>query len=354
MRTIIFLAILIGPIIGGMIFAADDVRPAGSNPGAAFAVTISVDAAQPKGELKPIWRFFGCDEPNYACMKDGKKLLAELGQLPPSPNGGGAGGEGRIDNLPSPIGRGAVGEGNATSRAVIPHPNPLPMGEGRISAPTTCLTTGDGTPALKWGSTNAYTEDQQGRAVYDWTILDRIFDTYLERGVKPYVEIGFMPKALSIHPEPYQHRWTPTAKYDEIYTGWAYPPKDYAKWAELVYQWAKHCREKYGRGRSRSLVLGGVERSEHRLLARLARRFFQAPRLRRGCRAPGSAQRSRGRARYGRLRSKIFAGRFSNIACAARITPPERPARPWISCRFTPRASRALSTATCTWASPPS
>ena len=31
------------------------------------------------------------------------------------------------------------------------------------------------------------------------------------------------------------------------HTGWAYPPKDYAKWAELVFQWTKHCVEKYGR-----------------------------------------------------------------------------------------------------------
>ena len=56
-----------------------------------------------------------------------------------------------------------------------------------------------------------------------------------------------MPKALSTKPEPYQHSWTPEAKYDEIYTGWAYPPKDYAKWGELAYQWARHCVEKYGR-----------------------------------------------------------------------------------------------------------
>ena len=109
------------------------------------------------------------------------------------------------------------------------------------------LTSGDGTPALKWGSTNAYREDAEGKPVYDWTIVDRIFDTYLERGVRPYVQIGFMPKDLSIKPEPYQHNWTPTAKYEEIYTGWAYPPKDYTKWAELVFQWAKHCVEKYGR-----------------------------------------------------------------------------------------------------------
>ena len=57
-----------------------------------------------------------------------------------------------------------------------------------------------------------------------------------------------MPKALSVHPEPYRHHWTPAAKYDEIYTGWTYPPKDYAKWSELVYQWARHAKERYGVG----------------------------------------------------------------------------------------------------------
>lgn len=55
------------------------------------------------------------------------------------------------------------------------------------------LTTGDGTPALKWGSTNAYTEDADGNPVYDWTLVDRIFDTYIERGMKPYVEIASCP-----------------------------------------------------------------------------------------------------------------------------------------------------------------
>ena len=167
-----------------------------------FPVVISVDAAKKKGEMRPVWRFFGADEPNFAYMKDGKKLLAELGRLRPG--------------------------------AVYFRTHNL-------------LTSGDGTPALKWGSSNAYTEDAKGNPVYDWTIVDRIFDTYLQRGIRPYVQIGFMPKDLSIKPEPYQHSWTPTAKYDEIYTGWAYPPKDYTKWAELVYQWTKHCVERYGR-----------------------------------------------------------------------------------------------------------
>lgn len=152
--------------------------------------------------MNPIWAMFGYDEPNYTYMKDGRKLLSELSELSSTPV------YVRAHNL---------------------------------------LTTGDGTPALKWGSTNAYTEDEKGNPVYNWTITDRIFDTYIERGMKPLVEIGFMPEALSSKPEPYKHNWRPGASYTEIFTGWAYPPKDYGKWAELVYQWVTHCVEKYGK-----------------------------------------------------------------------------------------------------------
>ena len=38
------------------------------------------------------------------------------------------------------------------------------------------LTSGDGTPALKWGSTGAYGEDGRGNPVYNWTIVDQIFE----------------------------------------------------------------------------------------------------------------------------------------------------------------------------------
>ena len=48
-----------------------------------FPVSIYVDAGKPVGPLRPIWRFFGADEPNYATMKNGKKLLGELGQMAP-------------------------------------------------------------------------------------------------------------------------------------------------------------------------------------------------------------------------------------------------------------------------------
>ena len=166
------------------------------------AVAIKVDATDVVGPMTPMWAWFGYDEPNYTYMKDGKKLLSELAELSPAPV------YVRAHNL---------------------------------------LTTGDGTPALKWGSTNAYTEDADGRPIYDWTIVDRIFDTYIERKMKPLVEIGFMPEALSTKPQPYKHDWVPGMDYGRIYTGWTYPPKDYTKWGELVYQWVKHSVERYGR-----------------------------------------------------------------------------------------------------------
>ena len=50
---------------------------------APFPVTIRVDASRTLGPLEPIWRFFGADEPNYATMKDGRKLIGELGALRP-------------------------------------------------------------------------------------------------------------------------------------------------------------------------------------------------------------------------------------------------------------------------------
>ena len=167
-----------------------------------FDVSIRVDAAKTQGPLKPVWRFFGSDEPNYATVPNGKKLLKELGEMAPKQV------YFRTHNL---------------------------------------LCTGDGTPALKWGSTNAYTEDANGNPIYNWKILDEIFDTYRDAGVRPYAQIGFMPKALSTNPEPYQHDWRPGQDYWRIATGWSHPPKDYKKWENLIYEWVKHCVERYGK-----------------------------------------------------------------------------------------------------------
>jgi xylan 1,4-beta-xylosidase len=160
-------------------------------------VKIEVHADRNQGAWQTIWNFWGYDEPNYTYAANGKKLLREFAQLSPEPV------YIRVHNL---------------------------------------FTTGDGSASLKWGSTDAYTEDASGKPIYNWTIVDRIFDTFHETGVKPLVQLGFMPEALSTHPEPYRH----TFPKGNIFTGWTYPPKDYAKWSELVFRFAQHLRERYG------------------------------------------------------------------------------------------------------------
>src|ERR1019366_533780 len=87
--------------------------------------------------------------------------------------------------------------------------------------------------------------DTNGTPIYDWTINDKIFDTYRERGIKPYVQLGFMPEALTTHPQNYPHN-PPVNERAAAAGGQSYPPKDYAKWGALAYQWAKRCGDKYG------------------------------------------------------------------------------------------------------------
>ena len=77
--------------------------------------------------------------------------------------------------------------------------------------------------------------------------MDRIFDTFRAANIKPLVELGFIPEALSTHPEPYRHTF-PDIKVGDIYSGWAYPPKDYGKWSELVFHFVEHLSERYGEG----------------------------------------------------------------------------------------------------------
>jgi xylan 1,4-beta-xylosidase len=170
---------------------------------ASQTVSIQVHADRSQGTLSPIWNYFGYDEPNYTYAPHGQELLGELGAL------GSAPAYVRVHNL---------------------------------------LTTGDGAASLKWGSTNVYTEDAAGNPVYDWTILDRIFDTFRAAGIKPLVEIGFMPQALSTHPEPYRHNFP----QGTIFTGWAYPPKNYEKWSDVVFQLVHHLRERYGNAEVRT------------------------------------------------------------------------------------------------------
>lgn len=160
------------------------------------SVTIQVNASQRMGPFEPVWAWVGHDEPNYIYSEEGRSLLTQLSQLSSYPV------HDRTHNL---------------------------------------LTSGDGTPKLKWGSTNAFTLDDNGKPVYNWTIIDKIFDTYKTTGITPFVEIGFMPEALSTHPQPYEHDWPRT-----FGTGWSYPPKDYRQWSDLIYHWVRHMVARYG------------------------------------------------------------------------------------------------------------
>jgi xylan 1,4-beta-xylosidase len=160
-------------------------------------VQITVDASAPSGTMPRAWSYFGYDEPNFTYSANGRKLLGELAALSPVPV------YIRTHNL---------------------------------------LTSGDGKGSLKWGSTNAYTEDANGNPVYDWTIVDRIFDAYRDAGVRPLVEIGFMPEAMTTGPAPYRHSFPKGS----VFTGWSYPPKSYEKWGELVFRFAQHLRQRYG------------------------------------------------------------------------------------------------------------
>src|SRR5437870_2204067 len=87
------------------------------------SVSIRVDTATRIGPMSPIWNWFGYDEPNYTYTANGQKLLSELA---------------------------------AASRAPV------------YVRTHNLLTSGDGTPSLKWGSTNVYAEDATGRPRYDW------------------------------------------------------------------------------------------------------------------------------------------------------------------------------------------
>lgn len=165
-------------------------------------VTIQVDSSLKQGSLRPVWSYFGYDEPNYTYTRNGTKLIHELAAL------------------------------SYTPVHIRTH---------------FLLVTGDGIPALKWGSTNVYTEDASGKPVYDWTIVDKVLDAYVDAGATPFVEIGFMPKALSTHPEPYTPVWKPHGSSSDYNVGWTYPPNDYGKWSELIFQWVTHCVQKYGK-----------------------------------------------------------------------------------------------------------
>ncbi len=190
--------------IGGNLarVAAQETPPAPAPYPSAIPVAIDVDLGQKIGAWRPIYAWFGYDEGNYTNTTAGVKLLRELHDLSPAPV------YVRFHHL---------------------------------------LTSGDGTPELKWSSTGVYHEDANGKAIYNFVILDGIFDALVKAGVRPFVELGFMPQDLAAslpnRHEPYQVNFPGSAMAGASNN----PPKDYAKWGELVRVVAAHLVERYGR-----------------------------------------------------------------------------------------------------------
>jgi xylan 1,4-beta-xylosidase len=160
-------------------------------------VIVTVDLNKPLGEFKPITAWFGYDELNYTTTAHGRQLLRDL-----------------HDAYPVPV----------TIRAHH------------------LFTSGDGKPALKWSSTNIYTLDAAGKRVYDFKIIDATFDSYRDAGVRPMVELGFMPEALASGTNPYYLAYPHT-----IEGSVQSPPKDYAAWGELCRVLTAHLVQRYGR-----------------------------------------------------------------------------------------------------------
>ena len=161
-------------------------------------VHVQVNLEKSQGTFAPVYAWFGYDESNYTTTPEGRDLLGEL-----------------HDATPAPV----------YVRAHF------------------LLTSGNGKPELKWSSSNVYSEDANGKAIYNWTILDGIFDAWVHAGVRPYVELGFMPRALSSHPEPYHIPWPTKPGETE---GWSYPPSSYQKWGALIHAVAAHMASRYG------------------------------------------------------------------------------------------------------------
>ena len=81
-----------------------------------------------------------------------------------------------------------------------------------------------------------YDEDAEGHPVYNFSYVDQIYDGLLENGVRPFVELSFMPKKLAA---------------EQIVQGFWYkpvvaPPKDWNKWDDLISEFAKHLVARYG------------------------------------------------------------------------------------------------------------
>ncbi len=163
---------------------------------------VTVDCSAPIGPLERIWASFGYDELNWTATPRGKRNLARLRDV---------------------------------------------LGTGTVVRAHNIFTSGSGRAVPHWSSGNVYHEDESGNPYYDWGIADEAFDAWRAAGMRPIVELGFCPFALTrdrpggaFVPMPSLY-----GRYESEL--WASPPKDFARWAGLVAATVRHYAERYGR-----------------------------------------------------------------------------------------------------------
>ena len=82
-----------------------------------------------------------------------------------------------------------------------------------------------------------YNEDERGNPVYNFSYVDQIYDGLLKNGVRPFVEISFMPKKLAFNPDALHPFW---------YKQNVSPPKSMERWDDLIQHFAQHLVDRYG------------------------------------------------------------------------------------------------------------
>ena len=91
--------------------------------------------------------------------------------------------------------------------------------------------------AILHDEVGVYNEDDHGNPVYNFTYVDEIYDGLLANGVKPVVEISFMPKKLAFNPDALHPFW---------YKQNVSPPKSIERWDDLITHFAQHLVDRYG------------------------------------------------------------------------------------------------------------
>ncbi len=92
-------------------------------------------------------------------------------------------------------------------------------------------------PGILSDTLACYHETPDGRPVYDWSRIDVAYDAVISDGLRPIVDLSYMPAALAASPR--------QTIFD--YRAVTSPPKDYRKWGDLIGALARHLMERYGR-----------------------------------------------------------------------------------------------------------